>query len=290
MKNFVIRIVFVGITVPILFALALFVPWMDHAPLALVVLVFTVGASFELRNIMEPAGGPLRIVISAVLSAAPPLTVYVVRIAGIGSNLAESWLAPLAAVMVAGFLISAIPLAFPGKLDSIPASVGNASSNSFYLLYPGALSSAIIVILGAPDGAGSLVVWFALIVFGNDSLAWLAGVTLGRKRGIFPVSPKKSLEGLLAGMTGSIAAALLGPIIFPEVIPGNWPVLALLGLASGACVVAGDLFESALKRSASVKDSGSIVPGRGGMLDSFDSLLFTAPVFATFAAFMGLLG
>ncbi len=289
MKNFIIRIVFVCIAVPILFILALFVPWMDHAPIALIVLAFTIGASLELRRIMEPSGGRWRTVQSVVLSAAPPVTVYVVRLAGYGSNLAESWLAPLAIAVGTGFIVCAIPLAFPRKLESIAASASHASANAFFLLYPGALSSAIMVLLGAPEGAGTLVVWFAVIVFGNDSLAWLAGVTLGRIRGIFPVSPKKSLEGFLAGMAGSVGAALSGPLLFPAVVPRAWLTLSILGLASGLAVVTGDLFESALKRSASVKDSGSIVPGRGGMLDSVDSLLFAAPVFTAFMALIGLL-
>jgi phosphatidate cytidylyltransferase len=288
MKNFIIRIVFVGITVPILFLIALFIPWMDHAPIALIVLAFTIGASFELRRIMEPSGSAGRTFITAVLSSAPPLTVYIVRLVGSGNNIFESWLAPLAVVMLAGFIVCALPLAFPGKVESISTSVSKASSNAFYLLYPGALSSAMIVILGAPNGAGTLVVWFALIVFGNDSLAWLAGVTLGRMRGIFPVSPKKSFEGFVAGMAGSLGSALLGPIMFPGLVPREWLTLTLLGLACGAAVVTGDLFESALKRSACVKDSGTIVPGRGGILDSFDSLLFAAPVFVAIIAMMDL--
>ncbi len=290
MKNFFIRIVFVGIAVPILFMIALFVPWMDHAPIAIIILAFTLGASFELKRIMEPSGDSRRTLIAALLSISPPVTVYAVRLTGFGSNLLESWLAPLAIVMFAGFIVCAVPLAFPRRVESIPTSSHQASANTFYLMYPGALSSAIIVILGAPKSAGYLVVWFALIVFGNDSLAWLAGVTLGRLRGIFPVSPKKSLEGFLAGMAGSMGASLLGPVMFPGLVPRQWLTLALLGFASGIAVVTGDLFESALKRSASVKDSGSIVPGRGGMLDSFDSLLFSAPVFVSFIAFMGLLG
>jgi len=104
-------------------------------------------------------------------------------------------------------------------------------------------------------------------------------VTLGHKRGIFTVSPNKSLEGLLAGMAGSVGFAFLGPVLLPGIVPRSWPTLLALGLACGVAVVAGDLFESAIKRSAGVKDSGSIVPGRGGILDSFDSLLFAAPVF-----------
>jgi phosphatidate cytidylyltransferase len=65
-------------------------------------------------------------------------------------------------------------------------------------------------------------------------------------------------------------------------IPNDWLVLFITGLACGFMVIAGDLFESSIKRAVSVKDSGSIIPGRGGILDSFDSILFTAPVFTGF--------
>ncbi|MBN2874361.1 MAG: phosphatidate cytidylyltransferase, partial [Spirochaetales bacterium] len=174
-------------------------------------------------------------------------------------------------------------------VDTVSLTILKVTRNALYMLYPGALSSAIVIILAAREFSGSLLIWFALIVFGNDSFAWLAGVTLGRKRGIFTVSPNKSLEGLIAGMAGSIGFAMAGPILFPEAIPPRWLALAILGVAVGIAVVSGDLFESALKRSAGVKDSGSIIPGRGGVLDSYDSLLFAAPVFCGIAVMMGLL-
>jgi phosphatidate cytidylyltransferase len=120
-----------------------------------------------------------------------------------------------------------------------------------------------------------------MIVFANDSLAWLFGITLGKHRGLFKVSPNKSLEGFIAGMAGSIIATLLGPVLFPF-IPARWALLVAMGLVCGITGVAGDLFESALKRSAGVKDSGRLIPGRGGFLDSFDSILFTAPTFVAF--------
>ncbi len=289
MSNFVTRILFVGIAVPLLFALALYVPFMNHAPLALIVLAFAVGTSLELVRMLEPDATAIRSIIAVVLGISPPVVVYVARLACPEGSLAASWLAPLACVMIAGFLMAAAPLALPRKADTIETSIRRASANALYLMYPGALSSAIIVILGATEHSGPLLIWFAMIVFGNDSLAWLAGVTLGRRRGIFAVSPNKSLEGLIAGLAGSLGSALAGPFLFPSAIPRDWAALAALGVLCGAAVVVGDLFESAIKRSAGVKDSGTIVPGRGGILDSFDSLLFAAPVFAGLLAVVGVL-
>ncbi|HOX92156.1 MAG TPA: phosphatidate cytidylyltransferase, partial [Spirochaetales bacterium] len=154
-------------------------------------------------------------------------------------------------------------------------------------LYPGAMAAAMMVLLAQPNG-GKVLVWYSIISFSNDSFAWLVGITLGKRRGIFLTSPNKSLEGFIAGMVGSVASSMLGPILFPSIVPRSWFLLALTGVVCGIAVVAGDLFESALKRSAKVKDSGNSIPGRGGFLDSFDSIAFAAPVFLVFAVLLGI--
>jgi phosphatidate cytidylyltransferase len=289
MKNFLTRILFVAAAVPILFALALYIPAFNHVPIALIIFAFTAGGAVELTRMLEPKARALRAVQAATLGTIPPAAVYVAGLASPSSGLAATWLAPVSAAVMAAFLLSAIPLAFYKTSESISASAGRAAANGLYLIYPGALASAIVALLSVPGVAGRLVIWFALIAFGNDSLAWLAGVTIGRRRGIFVMSPNKSLEGLIAGLAGSLGFALAGPFMFPGVVPRNWALLTALGLACGAAVVVGDLFESALKRSAGVKDSGSIIPGRGGILDSFDSLLFAAPVFTLLLSATGVI-
>jgi phosphatidate cytidylyltransferase len=273
----------------VLFALAIFFPFMNHAPIALLSIAFTIGSSVELQKMLEPTAGKVRSLVAMMLGALPSFAVYGARLAFTDASLATTWLAPIAIMAMAAFLVSAVSMALPAKTDTIPSTIQRASANALYLIYPGFLSTPIIVILGIPEGAGYILVWFALIAFGNDSLAWLAGVTLGRRRGIFAVSPNKSLEGLIAGIAGSLGFALSGPLLFPAYVPRDWFILTVLGLSCGVAVVLGDLFESAIKRSAGVKDSGSIVPGRGGILDSFDSLLFAAPVFAGILALAGIL-
>jgi len=274
---------------PIIFAIALFVPHLNHAAIALLAMVFSVGSVLELRRIIEPAGGTYRDAAAVSFAALPSIVVYFSRLSMRGAGLATSWLSPLAIACILLFIFSAFPVAFPRRLESVKSSIAVIGANALYLFYPGALSTAIIVILGAQNGPGLMLIWFALIVFGNDSLAWLAGVTLGKHRGIFGVSPNKSLEGLVAGMSGSIGFSYAGAFLFPSVVPRNWLALGIIGLACGIAVVTGDLFESAIKRAGCVKDSGTIVPGRGGMLDSYDSLLFAAPVFAGILGLMGML-
>src|SRR6185369_411464 len=115
-----------------------------------------------------------------------------------------------------------------------------------------------------------------LIVMTNDSAAYYTGCNFGKHR-LYPlVSPKKSIEGAVGGLIGSLCGALLAKFtFFPQLTFKDAVVTALV---IGAVGQAGDLFESLLKRSFGVKDSGTIIPGHGGVLDRLDSILFAAPV------------
>ena len=115
-----------------------------------------------------------------------------------------------------------------------------------------------------------------LIVMTNDSTAYYTGSAFGKHR-LYPlVSPKKSIEGAVGGLIGSLGGALLAKItFFPQLTFSDAVVTALV---IGVVGQAGDLFESLLKRSFGVKDSGTIIPGHGGVLDRLDSILFAAPI------------
>lgn len=109
-----------------------------------------------------------------------------------------------------------------------------------------------------------------------DSFAYFAGSKLG-KRKLYPaVSPNKSVEGAFAGLIGSVVAVLIAKFLFLPAI--GFFAAVVVGLLLGLLGQVGDLFESLLKRACGVKDSGTLIPGHGGMLDRLDSLLFTFPV------------
>lgn len=116
--------------------------------------------------------------------------------------------------------------------------------------------------------------WFILIWL-NDTGAYFAGRSLGRHKLAPAISPGKTWEGWAGGLLASMGAALLLAAWMPAEAP--WWILALVVSVMGP---AGDLTESALKRRAGVKDSGTLLPGHGGILDRFDSHIFAAPLAA----------
>ncbi|MDZ7847723.1 MAG: phosphatidate cytidylyltransferase [Owenweeksia sp.] len=114
-----------------------------------------------------------------------------------------------------------------------------------------------------------------ILIWCNDTFAYFFGSAIGRHK-LFPrISPNKTWEGFVGGIVGTLAAA----IIFHHYLP-YMPLLGWLGLALVVLVFGtlGDLFESAIKRSYNIKDSGSFMPGHGGILDRIDSLLFALPM------------
>ena len=143
-----------------------------------------------------------------------------------------------------------------------------------------------IIYLGAPlfmfsdirtqHGPGALMIVIGVIIV-SDSAQYYTGRAFGKRKLAPVISPKKTVEGAIGGlMIGSLAAVGFGRL---------WPVglsdgmMLAAGLAISIAGILGDLFESALKRRAGKKDSGTLIPGHGGILDRIDSWLFAAPVF-----------
>ena len=129
---------------------------------------------------------------------------------------------------------------------------------------------------------GLYLVWMILISsWGCDTFAYVVGMLIGKKK-IFPLlSPKKSLEGCIGGVLG---AALLGWLygrfvvesVFPDQ-PGSW-LIAVICAVGAVMSMLGDLAASAIKRNNDIKDYGKLIPGHGGIMDRFDSMIVTAPM------------
>lgn len=123
---------------------------------------------------------------------------------------------------------------------------------------------------------GSMYLWVIfLIAFGTDTFAYIIGSKFGKRKLCPEISPKKSIEGALGGIVGSVLVTLFFSIVMDLGPLWNIGLLALIGSIISQI---GDLTASRIKRIAGIKDYGKIMPGHGGMLDRFDSIIFTAPI------------
>ena len=132
------------------------------------------------------------------------------------------------------------------------------------------------VAIHAGQAGKTWLVFLYLVIWASDTGAYYAGTAFGRHRLYEKISPKKSIEGLVGGTAASMVTALLCRLWLVKGL-GTAEALAL-GAVLALVGTVGDLSESLLKRSAGVKDSGTLIPGHGGILDRMDSMLFAAPV------------
>ena len=143
--------------------------------------------------------------------------------------------------------------------------------------YLAAACLAFLWLLAIPDVGRAMILWLVAVVWATDTGAYLAGRTLGGPKLAPSISPGKTWAGAIGGLLLAVAGAAWGAGFM-----ANPPPLGALSLAAILSVATqcGDLFESWIKRRFGKKDSGTIVPGHGGILDRIDGLLFAAPVMA----------
>jgi phosphatidate cytidylyltransferase len=225
------------------------------------------------------AGGELAGLASAVGAAVPS------GVAAIGASLATMAFViaepaspifrdnALGSVLLAVMLAAALASLAEGR--PAPATLTRAAVVGLAPLYVGLPLGALAwtrVALG-PEA----LTWLIAVIVASDSAQYYTGRLVGRHKLAPAVSPAKTVEGALGGAAAAAAAgALLAPWGLASAGAGTGAVLGVMLAAGGMC---GDLFESLLKRSAGVKDSSSLIPGHGGVLDRIDSYLFAAPLF-----------
>jgi len=161
------------------------------------------------------------------------------------------------------------------RFQELKLCAGELALTGFGLLYIPLLLAHLPLLFALPFGRDWIFL-VLIVVMSADTAAYFVGSAIGR-RPLYPaISPKKSREGAVGGLLGSLLGALLAKLgFFAELSLFDVLATGLLLSCSGQL---GDLFESMLKRSFEVKDSGTIIPGHGGMLDRLDSLLFAFPV------------
>ena len=133
---------------------------------------------------------------------------------------------------------------------------------------------------------GCKLVWLLfLCTWASDTFAYFVGSAIGNHKIAPSISPNKTAEGILGSIVGTLfTAVVVGHFLFAF----DTTQMLILGIVMVIAATLGDLAESSIKRSAGVKDSGFLIPGHGGVLDRFDSLFFTAPIFYYFAVLTGL--
>jgi phosphatidate cytidylyltransferase len=256
---------------PLLVVLALGEPWF-----ALLVGLFVAVAAWEAARLLRGAGYP------AIASVSVCGSVLVAIEAASFSQLRQ-----YGDLLLAGLVVAA-SLPALGEKDTrkgLAVWIGTA----FAAVYAGMLGCLVRVfeiappladtaplhVLGGQRGWTLLVI---LLVWAYDTGAYCVGTPLGKRKFLTHISPSKSYWGLFGGLTASTIVAVAGLWALDQP-----PVMGVaLGPFMGLVAQAGDLAESLLKRAAGAKDSGSLIPGHGGMLDRVDSFLFAAPVAALF--------
>lgn len=242
--------------------LVLIVGWAPGLVVAALIALAAVIALWEFLSMGEKKGLPIQKALSIILLLV----------------LLTSFLLPALPVEASIFVVlMLIPMAYVFSRSDLSTALPASAVCVLGILYVGLLSGALIGLrLDFEPHGSDLLFFLLLVVWAGDALAYYTGRKFGKTKLLPRVSPKKTVEGLLGGVAGSLIAAAIIQLTFF----GEFPLLHALicaGLLSLSGVV-GDLAESAWKRSAEIKDSGTIIPGHGGVLDRIDSILFTAPV------------
>ncbi len=278
-RSFLVRLLLACVAFPVLAILVFFLPQYHHLGLNVVVLFATITGAGELSSLFQARKIPTSIVLAPALSAFFPIAAWL-EIAGYMPSWGGIWLPAAVGIL----LVRAIFFRGGRKLGTVLA---DASSSVFTFFYPGFFLAWIVRLSGLSDPSFSIA-YFLCLVFGNDMAAYFAGSLWGASTRLnLEVSPQKSIVGFAAGFAGSLIVVGLFALFVPDLPRFSVAARLVLGLCTGLTVILGDLLESGMKRSAGVKDSGGVIPGRGGMLDSIDSMIFTAPLFYYFLRFAG---
>ncbi len=278
-----LTIFFIGVPLCVLLALW---PVYNHLPMHLVVLVVSILGAMELYSIfsihVKLLPEPLVIIGTGILPFSACLYKVLPSIFNLNFSFGNEIITYIFVALVIFFLSVEVFTATDFK-----ESNSRLTSSIFILLYcgyfPTFVSKLTTAKVGDMDASGPLIIIFLLMVFLCDSLAWFFGVLLGKNnRGFVKASPNKSIAGFIGGFVGSVGAGLAGYFIWkPIFVAASCSIskIIIAGVLIAASGIIGDLTESIFKRSAGVKDSGRLVLGRGGVLDSIDSILLAAPIF-----------
>ncbi|MBN2737413.1 MAG: phosphatidate cytidylyltransferase [Spirochaetales bacterium] len=271
MNKLLKRLLLVAIIFPTIYLCLFVFTFQSHLLFNVLIAVFAFGSAFEMAGILKKAQFEVMQWLSPVLSALLPIIAYVNYAFYPDLDLVHLFL-------ILSFIIVFLKILFPLNNKDFSKTIKSLASSVLVIVYPGYFFTYMVKILSLESPHWSFLLYL-LIVFANEIFAYLIGNFMGRKSKLnLPVSPNKSI----AGFVGGSVAAIVFPLVF-YVIPGfltiePW-VFVLFCLFLSVIANLGDLIESAIKRSAAIKDSGNSLAGRGGFFDSVDGLLLSAPFY-----------
>lgn len=265
MNNFWQRAITGSIFVLVLVSAILAGGWYMHALFALIVFL----ALQEFYNLFDQVAANPQKITGTLLGA----LLYFFLVVSIYQE--QRFLIVGMGLALMSFVIIAIQELFRKKSTPFE-NVALTLSGLVYIVLPFFLLSLISVQTDSPDleHEYKLILSLFILVWANDTFAYLTGKWIGKHKLFERISPKKTWEGF----AGGILFAMIAGIILAYIFDGSYFNMMVYGLIVGVIGTLGDLVQSMLKRSVHVKDSGSILPGHGGVLDRFDGVLFVVPV------------
>ncbi len=229
-------------------------------------LVITIGCVYEFYRISRLGGyRPL-----SLMGLAASISIFVFAFDGFFNSSDLS-------IPISLFVIALVPLIFVAEIfrcsDSPIVNIAVTLMPLLYIAAPIAMLAGIPIQICAGEWNPYVMLLYMIVVWSNDIFAYLVGVSCGKHLLCEHISPKKTWEGLLGGVLGSMVIAVCVANILDQSV-ALWIGVSLITSTTG---VLGDLVESSFKRSVDIKDSGNVMPGHGGWLDRFDSLILSAP-------------
>lgn len=279
MKKLIERLLLFFIGLPLIIVSVVFIPFQNYLVLHIELILFTSLAILEMRDLLSKKMTVHSIPFTLSIGLLIPIAAFCYAVLGLPYRLITFSIA-IAIILI---LLVELFITLSGQFEK---SIERIASSFILIMYPGYLAM-YLSIMTVWKNAGIILSVFFLMVFGCDSLAWFFGMLFGKNnRGFIIASPKKSIAGFLGGYIGTISVGIVGHFLFPSVFNGSIFKMIILGIMTGTAAIVGDIIESVMKRSVGIKDSGSMIPGRGGVLDSLDSILLAAPVYYILCNFL----
>ncbi len=275
MTNVQQRFLLFGVVLPLL-VLIILLPYKNHLAMNILIIVTAGAGSYETVRLLQKTGCTVPAAFVVPMAGLLPLLTFLWTNQIVGGEVFPLYILLVGGATLTRSLFTLKEREFKGLVEDLAGAFWG-------IFYPGFFLSYLVRLLALPQST-VLMIAFILGVYLNDSNAWFCGVFLGKnsKRNIFAVSPNKSLIGFGGGLFASMVIVTSAYFLYPGVLGDNLVLLLLFGLIFGLAVILGDLVESGIKRSVGAKDSGKMIMGRGGLLDSIDSLLLAAPVYYYF--------